>query len=168
MNTPDRFGRVAIPYACRVGCKSPGFCSHVGPEATGDTRKQTANIFFPYVEWYDSFSCSVERRVVTRVCYLCPDGLGALQRSRGDPQGVGKAADTKDKGDESALAAGPAFTPQSSVPTPAALTTAAGDSGSSAITGRGPRVPPQRMPNARRQSRITGSSHRRSNLHTHK
>ena len=54
--------------------------------------------------------------------------MGALQRSRGDPQGVGKAADTKDKGDESALAAGPAFTPQSSVPTPAALTTAAGDS----------------------------------------
>ena len=53
-----------------------------------------------------------------------PDGLGALQRSRGDPQGVGKAADTKDKGDESALAAGPAFTPQSSDPTPAALTTA--------------------------------------------
>ena len=87
-----------------------------------------------------------------------PDGLDALQRSRKDPHGVGKAADTKAKGDESALAAGPAFTPQSSVPTPAALTTAAGDSGSSAITGRGPRVPPQRMPNARRQSRITGSS----------
>ena len=53
-----------------------------------------------------------------------PDGLDALQRSRKDPHGVGKAADTKAKGDESALAAGPAFTPQSSDPTPAALTTA--------------------------------------------
>lgn len=30
------------------------------------------------------------------------------------------------------------------------------------------RVPPKRMPSARRQSRITGSSHRRSNLRKHK
>lgn len=52
------------------------------------------------------------------------DGLDALQKSRGGLQGVGKAADTKDKGDESAPAAGPAFTPQSSASTLAALTTA--------------------------------------------
>ena len=42
------------------------------------------------------------------------DDLDALQRSRGALQRVGKAADTKDEQDESAPAAGPAFTPTSS------------------------------------------------------
>jgi len=51
------------------------------------------------------------------------DGLDVLQRSGGALQGVGKAADTKDKRDESAPAAGPAFTPTSSASPSAALTT---------------------------------------------